>query len=440
MPDTKSFAASIAAPAQHAVATGDIPGVVCLVWRRGELLQIDSVGLRDIEARLPVERSTVFRIASMSKPVTTAVAMILRERGVLRLEDPITKWAPEFAAMRVLRRPDGPLQDTYAAPRAITIEDLMTHRAGLAYSFTARGPMARALQERFGFEFDSARTPDEWTKTLASLPLSYAPGERFNYSHSTDLLGVIIGRATGLGIREAMQKLLFDPLRMVDTDFWIPPEKRDRAAVLYRSSAPGNFSAVDLPGFMGQSPPSFSAGGQGLVSTADDYLAFARMLLQGGELDGTRVLSEESIRLMTTNRLTPAQRRTLQFGIPFFMGQGFGLGLSVIDDAKRNAWMGAGRPGAFGWPGLFGGWWQADPAQQSVMVWLQQTLPPQAIPGSGAKGDSRIAESLLRWLFSSPRLLSLMNNIAQRSGKAPRLPGSAATQNFQRAAYSALKS
>jgi CubicO group peptidase (beta-lactamase class C family) len=440
MPDTKSFAASIAAPAQHAVATGDIPGVVCLVWRRGELLQIDSVGLRDIEARLPVERSTVFRIASMSKPVTTAVAMILRERGVLRLEDPITKWAPEFAAMRVLRRPDGPLQDTYAAPRAITIEDLMTHRAGLAYSFTARGPMARALQERFGFEFDSARTPDEWTKTLASLPLSYAPGERFNYSHSTDLLGVIIGRATGLGIREAMQKLLFDPLRMVDTDFWIPPEKRDRAAVLYRSSAPGNFSAVDLPGFMGRSPPSFSAGGQGLVSTADDYLAFARMLLQGGELDGTRVLSEESIRLMTTNRLTPAQRRTLQFGIPFFMGQGFGLGLSVIDDAKRNAWMGAGRPGAFGWPGLFGGWWQADPAQQSVMVWLQQTLPPQAIPGSGAKGDSRIAESLLRWLFSSPGLLSLMNNIAQRSGKAPRLPGSAATQNFQRAAYSALKS
>jgi CubicO group peptidase (beta-lactamase class C family) len=440
MTDPISLAARIAAPAQHAVASGDIPGVVCLVWRRGELLQVDSVGLRDIEARLPVERNTIFRIASMSKPVTTAAAMILRERGVLRLEDPITKWAPEFAAMQVLRRPDGPLQDTYPAPRAITIEDLMTHRAGLAYSFTASGPLAKAMQERFGFEFDSARTPDEWTKTLASLPLSYAPGERFNYSHSTDLLGVIIGRATGLGTRVAMQQLLFDPLKMVDTDFWIPPDKRDRAAVLYRSSAPGNFVRVDLPGFMEQAPPSFCACGQGMVSTADDYLTFARMLLQGGEIDGTRLLSEESVRLMSTDRLTPAQRRNLQFGIPFFMGQGFGLGLSVIDDAKRNAWMGTGTPGAFGWPGLFGGWWQADPARQSVLVWLQQTLPPQAIAGSGAKGDSRISETLLRFVFSSPRLLSLLNKMAQRSGKAPRLPGSAATQNFQKEAYAALES
>jgi CubicO group peptidase (beta-lactamase class C family) len=438
MPDAMSLAARIAAPARHAVATGDIPGAVCLVWRRGELLQIDSVGLRDIEAQRPVERNTIFRIASMSKPVISAAAMILRERGVWRLEDPISKWAPEFAAMRVLHRADGPLQDTYPAPRAITIEDLMTHRAGLAYSFTARGPLAQALKERFGFEFDSARTPDEWMKTLASLPLSYAPGERFNYSHSTDLLGVIIGRATGLGTRAAMQQLLFDPLRMADTDFWIPPEKRDRAAVIYRSSAPGDFVPIDLPGFMDQAPPTFSAGGQGLVSTADDYLAFARMLLQGGEIDGTRVMSEESIQLMTTNRLTPAQRRNLQFGIPFFMGQGFGLGLSVVTDARRNAWMGAGRQGAFGWPGLFGGWWQVDPAQQSVMVWLQQTLPPQAIPGSGAKGDSRVAETLLRWVFSSPRLLSLMNTMAQRSGKAPRLPGSAATQNFQKAAYAAM--
>jgi CubicO group peptidase (beta-lactamase class C family) len=440
MSNQMSHTSRIAAPAEQAVATGDIPGVVCLVWRRGELLQVDSVGLRDIEGRLPVGRNTIFRIASMSKPVTTAVAMILMERGMLRLEDPITKWAPEFGAMQVLRRADGPLQDTYPAPRVITIEDLMTHRSGLAYSFTARGPLAQALKQSFGFEFDSARTPDEWMKTLAALPLSYAPGERFNYSHSTDLLGVIIGRATGLGTRAAMQQLLFEPLRMIDTDFWIPPEKRDRAAVLYRSSAPGNFVPVELPGFMDQTPPSFSAGGQGLVSTVDDYLAFARMLLQGGESGGTRVLSEDSIRLMTTNRLTPAQRRTLQFGIPFFMGQGFGLGLSVIDDAKRNAWMGTGRQGAFGWPGLFGGWWQADPAEQTVLIWLQQTLPPQAIAGNDSKGDSRFAETLLPWVFSSPRVLSLLNKMAQRSGKAPRLPGSAAAQKFQREAYAALRS
>ena len=236
-----------------------------------------------------------------------------------------------------------------------------------------------------------------------------------------------------------MQQLLFEPLGMVDTDFWIPPEKCGRAAVLYRSPAPGNFVPIDLPGFMDRVPPSFCAGGQGLVSTADDYLAFARMLLQSGDVGGRRVLSEASVRLMTTNRLTPAQRRNLQFGIPFFMGQGFGLGLSIIDDEKRSAWMGAGRRGAYGWPGLFGGWWQADPAQQSVMVWLQQTMP-QTIPGSDAKADSRIAETLLRWLFASPRLLSLLNKMAQRSGKAPRMPGVAATQNIQKEAYTALQS
>lgn len=438
MSDPLNFAARIGAPAQHAVATGDLPGVACLVWRRDELLQVESAGLRDVEARLPVKRNTIFRIASMSKPVTTAAAMILLERGVWRLEDPITKWAPEFGAMRVLRQADGPLQDTYPAPRAITLEDLMTHRSGLAYSFTARGPLAPALEQRFGFEFDSARTPDEWMKTLASLPLSYAPGERFLYSYATDLLGVLVGRATGLGTRTAMRQLLFEPLGMVDTDFWIPPEKRGRAAVLYRSPALGNFARLDLPGFTDPVPPSFCAGGQGLVSTVDDYLAFARMLLKGGEVGGTRVLSEASVRLMTTNRLTPAQRRNLQFGIPFFMGQGFGLGLAVTDDPKRNTWMGAGGVGAFGWPGLFGGWWQADPAQQSVMIWLQQTMP-QAIPGSGAKADSRAAETLLRWVFSSPRLLALMNNMAQRSGKAPRMPGTAAMQNFQKEAYTALR-
>ena len=133
--------ARIAAPALNAVATGDIPGAVSLIWRGGELLQLETVGLRNIEAKLPVERDTIFRIASMSKPVVSAVAMILMERGAMRLDDPISKWAPEFAQMRVLRRPDSPLDDTYPAPRAITIEDLMTHRSGLSYAFTAQGPL-----------------------------------------------------------------------------------------------------------------------------------------------------------------------------------------------------------------------------------------------------------------------------------------------------------
>jgi CubicO group peptidase (beta-lactamase class C family) len=163
------------------------------------------------------------------------------------------------------------------------------------------------------------------------------------------------------------------------------------------------------------------------------------MLMQGGEIDGKRILSPESIRLMTTNRLTPAQRRISQFGIPFFMAQGFGLGVSVVTDPKRNAWMGMGSRGAFGWPGLFGGWWQVDPEQQMVMLWLQQTLPPQSPPGnSGAMGDSRLAETLTRWIFASPTLLSLMAKMAQRSGRAPRMPGIAAIQNFQKQTHAAL--
>jgi CubicO group peptidase (beta-lactamase class C family) len=433
--------ARIAAPARLAVASGDIPGVVCLVWRGGKLLQVEAAGLRDIEKKLPVERKTIFRIASMSKPITSVIALKLMEQGVMRLEDPITKWAPEFAQMRVLRRPGGGLEDTYPAPRAITIEDLMTHRSGLSYGFTAKGPLAQALEARFGLKLESWRSSDEWMSVLASLPLSYPPGERFNYGHSTDVLGFIVGRAAGSSLREAMQELLFKPLGMVDTDFWIPPEKRGQAAVLYATSAPGSFTPMALDGFLNESPPVITAGGQGLVSTADDYLTFARMLLEGGAVDGKRILSQESVRLMTTNRLTPAQRRDIQFGIPFFMAQGFGLGVSVVDDPERNAWMGMGSRGSFGWPGLFGGWWQVDPQRQTVMLWLQQTMPPQVPAGnSSMMGDSRMAESFTRWLFTHPKVLALMSRMAQRSAKSPRMPGIAGVQGFQKETHAALAS
>jgi len=433
--------ARIAAPARLAVASGDIPGVVCLVWQGGKLLQVEAAGLRDIEKKLPVERKTIFRIASMSKPITSVIALKLMEQGVMRLEDPITKWAPEFAQMRVLRRPGGGLEDTYPAPRAITIEDLMTHRSGLSYGFTAKGPLAQALEARFGLKLESWRSSDEWMSVLASLPLSYPPGERFNYGHSTDVLGFIVGRAAGSSLREAMQELLFKPLGMVDTDFWIPPEKRGQAAVLYATSAPGSFTPMALDGFLNESPPVITAGGQGLVSTADDYLTFARMLLEGGAVDGKRILSQESVRLMTTNRLTPAQRRDIQFGIPFFMAQGFGLGVSVVDDPERNAWMGMGSRGSFGWPGLFGGWWQVDPQRQTVMLWLQQTMPPQVPAGnSSMMGDSRMAESFTRWLFAHPKVLALMSRMAQRSAKSPRMPGIAGVQGFQKETHAALAS
>jgi CubicO group peptidase (beta-lactamase class C family) len=426
--------------ARQAVETADIPGVVTLVWRRGEVVRCDAVGMRDLEAALPMQRDTIFRIASMSKPITSAAALILMERGVLRLDDPISKWLPEFTHMRVLRHVDAPLQDTYPAPRSITVEDLMTHRSGLAYSFTATGPLNLAMQGKFGLETDDAYTPDEWLKTLASFPLRFAPGERFNYSYSTDVLGYLVARAMQTDLAQALQELVFEPLQMPDTDFWIPPQKRGRAAALYRSEAPGQFVRVNLPGFMGEAPPKHTAAGYGLVSTADDYLNFARMLLNGGEFNGRRILTAESVRLLTTNRLTDAQRKFPQFGIPFFMAQGFGLGVSTILDSEKHSWMGVGSRGSFGWPGLFGGWWQADTQQGLVLIWLQQTLPPQPPAGGGAAApsDSAFKQALMRWIFSSPRIMSFLRKMAQRSGKGPRLPGSMGAQNFQKETYAAL--
>ncbi len=396
--------ARVQAPAQNSIATGDLPGVVTLVWRKGQLAEIQTAGLRDIDRKLPMERETIFGIASMSKPVTVAAALTLVERGRIRLDDPITNWAPEFADMHVLRRPDGPLDDTYPAPRAITIKDLMTHRSGLSYGFLAPGPLGAALMQQIGTGIESPLMPDEWMKTLAALPLAYAPGERFNYGHSIDVLGFILGRAAGTSLRQVMREQLFGPLRMTDTGFWIPPEKRQRMAMIYSSAAPGMFRPVTIDSWVGAAAPAYTSGGQGLVSTAEDYLTFARMLLRGGEVDGVRVLKPETVRLMTSNHLTPEQRLIPFMGLPFWRGQGFGLGVSVINDAAQHTWMGAGDVGAFGWPGAFGGWWQADPAEDMVLLWLQHTLP--APPGPG--------------------------------GLAPHMPGAMATVAFQKAVYAGL--
>jgi CubicO group peptidase (beta-lactamase class C family) len=392
--------------AETAVASGDLPGLVTMVWRGGRLLQTNVVGMRDIARSLPMERTSIFRIASMSKPVTVATALTLVEEGRMRLDDPITRWAPEFADMRVLRRADGPLDDTYPAPRAITVEDLMTHRSGLAYGFLSKGPLAAALNAKMGMGLESPLAPDAWMKTLAALPLAYAPGERFNYGHSIDVLGFIIGRAAGSSLRQAMRERMFGPLGMTDTDFWVPPEKRDRLVTPYLSPVPGQFTPLPTPSLVGAAPPAYTSGGQGLLSTADDYLTFARMLLGGGAVNRARVLKASSVRMMTTDHLTAAQKQ-----IPSMVADwkvvGFGLGMSIIEDpqARTASGWGAGSVGAYGWPGLFGGWWQADPAKDLVTLWL-----PQVLPGAPPAG-----------------------------GKLPRLPGQKAWGEFQRQVYAGLE-
>lgn len=367
--------ARIAPVLQAVVDAGDLSGIVTLIWRKGEEVQLNAVGFRDLESRIPMTRDTLFRIASMTKPVTSIAALMLIEEGKLRLDDPITRWMPEFKNMRVLQDPAGPLTDTVSAPREITLEDLMTHRSGLAYGFTSIGPISHAYEDRLGSPIGTPLTPDEWLAALGSLPLSYAPGERFHYSHATDVLGFLVARIEEKPLGEVLRERIFGPLGMEDTCFWCPPEKRHRLAKLYRAPpAGGALEDVSFP--HSPNPPAFEGGGGGLLSTADDYLKFARILLGHGEADGVRLVKPETIALMTANRLTDAQRQIPFMGFPFWNAQGFGLGLSVILDEAKLGLMGAGSNGSFGWPGAFGTWWQADPAQEMVLIYLVQNSMP----------------------------------------------------------------
>lgn len=388
--------AKIPAALQTSVDAGGVPGAVSLIWRKGKVIQVNTVGLRDVERNLPMERSTIFRIASMTKPVTIATALTLVEQGRMKLDDLITKWAPEFGEMRVLSKTGGALDDTYPSPRSITVEDLTTHRAGMPYSF-GPAPLGRALTAKTGGVgvclglYNNSLSADDLVRARASLPLTSPPGERFEYGFAFDILGVIVGRAANTSFRQAVLDRICGPLGMKDTDFWIPPGKRDREAKLYIADPVNKtFKLMATPNEP-PTPQTFLSGGGGLVSTADDYLAFARMLLRGGVGNERRVLKPESVRLMMTNRLTPEQRKAgtspIAPGTPSWDVQGLGLGLSVVTDPAGYAarGVGVGSAGSFSWMGMFGGWWQADPVEDMVTLMLVQAVPRYVlsmIPGS----------------------------------------------------------
>ena len=371
--------AQIPTALQGVVDAGSLAGVVTLLWRKGEVAQVNTVGHRDLAAKAPMTRDTLFRIASMTKPVTSVAALMLLEEGKLRLEDPITRWLPEFKDMQVLKDATGAVEDTYPAPRDITVEDLFTHRAGLAYAFTSQGPIAHAHEKALGSPIATPLTPDEWLAALGSLPLSYPPGERLHYSHATEVLGFLVARIEGKPLGEVLRARIFDPLGMDDTSFWLEPAKRDRLAHLYQMT-PDGLKDVSFP--HGDTAPAFEGGGGGLISSADDYLKFARMLMGKGEVDGVRLLKPQTVEMMIANRLTEEQRAIPFLGMPFWLGQGFGLGVSMIVDAEKHAWMGAGGTGAYGWPGAFGTWWQADPENDLIAIYLvQDSMPlgPEAV-------------------------------------------------------------
>ncbi|CAJ1499381.1 serine hydrolase domain-containing protein [[Mycobacterium] kokjensenii] len=376
------------APLREACDTGLLSGVVTLVWQDGAVRQVNTIGHRDVGAGLPMTRDTVFRIASMTKPITVAAAMTLVDEGRLRLTDPIARWLPEFAAPRVLVDPTGPTDGaTVAARRALTVEDLMTHRCGIGYGFSVSGPISREYQ-RLPF----GRGPDAWLTALAALPLVDQPGDRMTYGHGTDVLGVLLARIEGKPLPQVLDERILGPLAMTDTGFCVSPEVRRRSATMYRLD--GDTLRDDAMGPVPISQPAFPNAGGGLMSTADDYLAFARMLLADGVVDGTRILSPESARAMRADRLTDEQKQRPFLGAPFWIGRGFGLNLSVVTDpAKSQTLFGPGGAGSFGWPGAYGTWWQADPAADLILIYLVQNAPTLTTEAAAAvAGNTSVAK------------------------------------------------
>jgi CubicO group peptidase (beta-lactamase class C family) len=355
---------------REAIDAGLLAGAVTLVWQAGTVLQVNELGFRDVHAGLPMQRDTIFRIASMSKPVTVAAAMAMVEEGRFALSDPVAPHLPELADLRVLADPAGPLERTVPLRRPITFDDLMTHRSGLAYAFSVGPPLNKAYGSLM-FRQDQ----DRWLAEVARLPLAHQPGERLTYSHATDVLGIALSRIEGRPLAEVLASRVFDPLGMKDTGFAVTHEGRRRAATMYKLDA-ANTLRDDAMGPAPVTLPTFCAGGAGLWSTADDYLLFARMLLGDGTVDGVRVLSPESVRLMRTDRLTDEQKKFPFLGMPFWRGRGFGLNLSVVTDpAQSRQLYGPGGLGTFSWPGAYGTWWQADPSADLIMLYLIQNLP-----------------------------------------------------------------
>jgi len=359
------------------VDAGELAGAVTLVWRGGKIVQSACVGWRDIEAEAPMQRDTIFRIASMSKPITSTAALMLLEEGRIALDDPIARFAPEFSQMRVLRSPAGPLDQTDPADRPITFEDLLTHRSGLTYGDVHAGPIAKAYADALGADIDSEVAPDDWIAGLAALPLIDQPGAAYHYGHSTDLLGLLIARIEDAPLGEVLARRIFTPLGMRDTGFTVAKDKRGRRATMYGFDEAERLIPRLAPpsgAFMAERPDNleFVSGGQGLWSTVDDYLAFARMFIGDGAVDDVRLLRPETLALMTANRLTGGQRAVAKtLGMPVFTAHGFGLGVAVVLDPEKAAAVRCrGGVGTVGWPGAYGGWWQADPTDGSAMVFL----------------------------------------------------------------------
>ena len=350
------------------VRAGFVPGAVAVLARRGET-HIEATGTLAFEgagSRTPMAGDTICRMGSMTKPIVAACAMTLVEDCTLRLDDPVDDLLPELAGVAVLADPDGPLTATVSAKRPITLRDLLTYTlgTGMVLAEPATVPIADALNAL------GELPPDEWMHRLGALPLVHQPGERWMYDTAADVTGVLIARATGRSFGDALRERICDPLGMKDTAFSVSGESIGRLATAYErdNAATGEPVVDDGPDGRWSRPPSFEGGGGGLVSTADDYLAFASALLAGGTHDGERVLSRPSVTLMSSDHLTPAQKAVSGFWPGYFDTMGWGFGMSV---RTRRTHLGPS-VGSYGWPGYYGTAWYNDPAEDMTAILIMQ--------------------------------------------------------------------
>lgn len=352
------------------VGDGRLPGAVVLVMRDGEVAYLESFGFRDREASDPMEVDDLFRIASQTKALVSAAVLMLQEEGALDINAPVSTLLPEFAETTVAVRREGGGYDVVPANRAITIRDLLTHTAGVDYGTGLASDRWEAAGIQGWYFADRTEPVRETVRRMAALPFQAHPGERYVYGYSTDILGAVVEEASSMPLDAFLATRIFEPLGMVDTHFYLPPEKAERLAVVYAGSrdtpverAPEGGGWRGGQGHYLEGPRASFSGGAGLVSTAPDYARFLQAILNGGELDGRRILSPKSVELMVANHV----------GGLLGPGQGFGLGFQVVRDFGARGRLGS--RGEFGWGGAYHSTYWGDFIEDLVVVYFTQVLP-----------------------------------------------------------------
>jgi CubicO group peptidase (beta-lactamase class C family) len=355
------------------VAGGTVPGVVGLVARAGQA-EVGAAGSATVGGA-PMARDSIFRLASITKPVTAAAVMILVDEGRITLDDPVSRWLPELASPMVVRTPASPVDDVVPADRPITVFDLLTSRAGYGFASDFSLPAVQSLftVQTDGREVQLRPDLDEWMARLSRIPLLYQPGEAWLYDTCSDLQGVLIARVSGRPLPEFLAERLLGPLGMADTGFVVPAAKRDRLTSYYRPGPGGGLELADAPDGQWSHRPAFPAGSGGLAGTAGDWARFARMILGEGTAGGRRFLSPEAVRQMTTNHLTASQRAIGQL---FLEGQGWGFG-GAVDVEAIDPWN---VPGRYGWVGGTGTTAYITPSTGTVAILLTQVAADDPVP------------------------------------------------------------